>query len=248
MLQNVAWIHFCSQYNVRKPPRKCLHLHKTSTVPEQELRSSCVISRLPSKVVFRQRSSSVKGRLSSKVFFGQRSSSIKVRLPWKVVFILFNLIWFHFLNLIQLSLNWCSTKCGTAQVSLLFFFLFELVDHNDLHYLSLRAGPRQWLQWRHRLMSPALDLGVLNALNDDVVVEVDVEEALKSSIFIVQKAAAPKSGVEFRQDSIGTIRNSLVTSCDALRRRTTSTNFDQSEAEKLSHTHTHTQTDRESTY
>ena len=58
-------------------------------------------------------------------------------------------------------------------------------------------------------MSPALDLGVLNALNDDVVVEVDVEEALKSSIFIVQKAAAPKSGVEFRQDSIGTIRNSL---------------------------------------
>jgi len=64
-------------------------------------------------------------------------------------------------------------------------------------------------------MSPALDLGVLNALNDDVVVEVDVEEALKSSIFIVQKAAAPKSGVEFRQDSIGTIRNSLATSCDA---------------------------------
>ena len=57
--------------------------------------------------------------------------------------------------------------------------------------------------------------GVLNALNDDVVVEVDVEEALKSSIFIVQKAAAPKSGVEFRQDSIGTIRNSLATSCDA---------------------------------
>ena len=51
-------------------------------------------------------------------------------------------------------------------------------------------------------MSPALDLGHLNALNDDVVVEVDVEEALKSSIFIVQKAAAPKSGVEFRQELI----------------------------------------------
>ena len=46
------------------------------------------------------------------------------------------------------------------------------------------------------------DLGHVNDLNDDVVVEVDVEEALKSSIFIVQKAAAPKSGVEFRQDSI----------------------------------------------
>ena len=52
-----------------------------------------------------------------------------------------------------------------------------------LHYLSLRAGPRQWLQWRHRLMSPALDLGDLNDLNDNVVVEVDVKEALKSSIF-----------------------------------------------------------------
>ena len=57
-------------------------------------------------------------------------------------------------------------------------------------------------------MSPALDLGVLNALNDDVVVEVDVEEALKSSIFIVQKAAAPKCGVEFRQDSIAHWANS----------------------------------------
>ena len=64
-------------------------------------------------------------------------------------------------------------------------------------------------------MSPALDLGVLNALNDDVVVEVDVEEALKSSIFIVQKAAAPKSGVEFRQASIGTIRRRLAVSCDS---------------------------------
>ena len=95
------------------------------------------------------------------------------------------------------------------------FFPFELVDLNDLHYLSLRAGPRQWPQWRHRSMSPALDLGHLYDLNDDVVVEVDVKEALKSSIFIVQKAAAPKSGVEFRQDSIGTIRNSLATSCDA---------------------------------
>ena len=65
-------------------------------------------------------------------------------------------------------------------------------------------------------MSPALDL---NDLNDDVVVEVDVNEALKSSTFIVQKAAAPKSGVEFHQDSIGTIRNSLATSCDVSRRR-----------------------------
>ena len=61
-------------------------------------------------------------------------------------------------------------------------------------------------------MSQTLDLDDLNDLNDDVVVEVDVKEALKSSIFIVQKAAAPKSGVEFCQGSFGAIRSSLATS------------------------------------
>ena len=66
-----------------------------------------------------------------------------------------------------------------------------------------------------RRLATSRDVPDLNDLNDDVVVEVDVEEALKSSMFIVQKAAAPKSGVEFHQDFIGTIRNSLATSCDA---------------------------------
>ena len=33
----------------------------------------------------------------------------------------------------------------------------------------------------------------------------------KSSIFVEQKATAPKNGVEFRQGSIGTIRSSLAT-------------------------------------
>ena len=55
----------------------------------------------------------------------------------------------------------------------------------------------------------------LNGLLNHVVKELNVEEVLKSPFFVVQKAAAPKSGVEFRQDSIGTIRNSLATSCDA---------------------------------
>ena len=41
----------------------------------------------------------------------------------------------------------------------------------------------------------------------------------KSSIFVVQKAAAPKSGVEFCQGSIGTISGSLATSYDVWRRR-----------------------------
>ena len=53
---------------------------------------------------------------------------------------------------------------------------------------------------------------------DHVVKKVNVKEALKSSIFVVRKAAAPKSGVESRQGSIGTIRSSLATSCDAPRR------------------------------
>ena len=35
----------------------------------------------------------------------------------------------------------------------------------------------------------------------------------KSSIFVVQKATAPKNGVEFPQGSIGTIRSSLATGC-----------------------------------
>ena len=46
-----------------------------------------------------------------------------------------------------------------------------------------------------------------------------LNQDLKSSIFVVQKATAPKSGVEFRQGSIGTIRVSLATSYDVWRRR-----------------------------
>ena len=41
----------------------------------------------------------------------------------------------------------------------------------------------------------------------------------KSSIFVLQKATAPKSGVEFCQGSIGTIRVGLATSYDVWRRR-----------------------------
>ena len=68
-------------------------------------------------------------------------------------------------------------------------------------------------------------LGHLNDLNDDVVVEVDVKEFLKSSIFIVQRATAPKNGIEFRQTSIGAVRSSLTSSYDDWRRRATSTFF-----------------------
>ena len=49
---------------------------------------------------------------------------------------------------------------------------------------------------------------------DHVVKELNFVEALKSSIFVVQKANAPKNGVEFRQASYGTIRSSLAMSYD----------------------------------
>ena len=62
---------------------------------------------------------------------------------------------------------------------------------------------------------------LVDELVDEVVKEVDIKDVLKSSIFVVQKAAAPKNGVEFRQGSIGAIRSSLAMSYDALRRRAT---------------------------
>ena len=57
---------------------------------------------------------------------------------------------------------------------------------------------------------------------DDVVEEVNAKKALKSSVFVVQKDAAPKTGVESRQSSIGTIRSCLATSYDVWLRRATS--------------------------
>ena len=42
---------------------------------------------------------------------------------------------------------------------------------------------------------------------DHVVKEVNFKDALKMAIFVVQKAAAPKNGVEFCQGSNGTIRS-----------------------------------------
>ena len=57
--------------------------------------------------------------------------------------------------------------------------------------------------------------GHLNDLNGYI------KEALKSSIFVVQKAAAPKIGVEFRQGSIGNIRSILATSYNVWRCHTT---------------------------
>ena len=63
---------------------------------------------------------------------------------------------------------------------------------------------------------------------------------LKSSIFVVQRAIAPKNGEEFRQSSIGTIKSSLATSYNVWRRRGFSTN--QRPRNYL------TQSDRESTY
>ena len=68
---------------------------------------------------------------------------------------------------------------------------------------------------------------------NNVVKELNVEEALKSSIFVIQKAAALKNG----QGSNGTSRSSLATSHDVSGHRAVALTFDQSEAEKLSQTH-----------
>ena len=81
------------------------------------------------------------------------------------------------------------------------FYLFDVVHLNDLHYLPFELV---------HLNDVLFDEWV-----DNIVKEVNVKEALKSSIFVVQKAAAPKTGVEFRQGSIGTIRSSLAPSYDA---------------------------------
>ena len=58
--------------------------------------------------------------------------------------------------------------------------------------------------------------------HSDFLIVVDVTVALKLSIFVVQRAAAPKNGVEFCQRPIGAIRRSLATSYDVWRRRATS--------------------------
>ena len=73
--------------------------------------------------------------------------------------------------------------------------LFELVNLNDLLF-------DEWV--------------------DHVVKEVNVKAALKSSIFVVQKAAAPKNGVEFPHRPIGDIRRSLAMLYSVWRRRATS--------------------------
>ena len=65
------------------------------------------------------------------------------------------------------------------------------------------------------MRSLTFDLGHISNLNGNV------KEALKSSIFVVQKAAAPKTGVEFCQGSIGT-RSSLARPYDTWRRHATS--------------------------
>ena len=69
--------------------------------------------------------------------------------------------------------------------------------------------------------TPLFDERVVN-----VVKEVNLKEALKSSIFVVQRAAAPKNGVEFRQGSIGAISSSLATatSYDVAENRNARTN------------------------
>ena len=70
----------------------------------------------------------------------------------------------------------------------------------------------------------------------------------KWSIFEVQKATAPKNGVEFCQCSIGTIRSSLATLHGVWRRRQFSTNQRPRNYLTLTNSQTHKLTHTESTY
>ena len=69
------------------------------------------------------------------------------------------------------------------------------------------------------MKSQVLGVGVKEIMDNSIkdktkVKSVQLGRLLKSSIFVVQKAAAPKNGVEFRQRSIGALRSSLATSYD----------------------------------
>ena len=77
-------------------------------------------------------------------------------------------------------------------------------------------------------------LGHLNDLNDDVVVEVDVKEFLKSSIFIARVPLVPSEVVYLRR----------ATPSDVARRPRLSTN----QRPRNYLTQNHRYTDRESTY
>ena len=69
--------------------------------------------------------------------------------------------------------------------------------HNcDAACHHFRPGPPQWHHCGRRVTSLTFDLGHLSNLSGNV------KEDLKSSIFVVQKAAAPKTGVEFSQGAI----------------------------------------------
>ena len=62
---------------------------------------------------------------------------------------------------------------------------------------------------------------------DHVVKELNFVEALQLPIFVVQKATAPKNGVEFSQGSYCTIRSSLATSYNVLQCRARVPTFQQ---------------------
>ena len=130
----------------------------------------------------------------SKVIFYQKLSSVKCCLPSRSSssFGSFSFLGFSpESGISQLNLSlFVSSSWSTSMASII--FLFDLVHFYDLF---------------------------CDEYVDDIVEEVDVKGVLKSSIFVVQKATAPKIGVEFRQGSIVATRSSVATSYDVWRRR-----------------------------
>ena len=81
-----------------------------------------------------------------------------------------------------------------GHVVFMYLPFFDYFSSKDIQFYFIQSN---------LIVVPSVDH--LNDLNGDV------KEALKSSIFVVQKAATPKNGVEFRQGSIGVIRSGLAT-------------------------------------
>ena len=77
----------------------------------------------------------------------------------------------------------------------------------------------QWVGGPHYFNNSFPGPNLLKSQMTSSVATASLNQGLKLSIFDVQKATAPKSGVEFRQGSIGTIRGSLATPYDVWRRR-----------------------------
>ena len=114
--------------------------------------------------------------------------------------------------LVRLCSGWVDQKSRSQFHRLKFCFQPKNIFSTHYFNNSIPGPTLQPTRFQSKLKSQLSSSVVIASLNQD----------LKSSIFVVQKATAPKSGVEFRQGSVGAIRSGLATSHDVWRHRATS--------------------------